>query len=178
MSSISDSTNLMRSGSSGHDQESYTQGVRGSRQLPGLDSGIVTMESGETDPSNESGETNPKTESDEENNLATSWARAVGALPKLESLENSDEDDMEGAGPLEGISLEDWDPMMQDYLGDMGGQSDTPRMNATGLSALKEKSIKDTPCKFHDGFSGSCWKGSSCMYSHKPYTGGEFSKSR
>lgn len=64
------------------------------------------------------------------------------------------------------------------------GNHDYPEMSVipdpyTALGGqFFERGTKDTPCKFHDGFSGRCWKGSLCPYSHAMYTGGKFAESK
>lgn len=45
------------------------------------------------------------------------------------------------------------------------------------LVTFNERRTEDVPCKFHDGFSGTCWKGAKCFHGHKKYTGGVFAKS-
>lgn len=64
-----------------------------------------------------------------------------------------------------------------DFLG-----IDLMNLDFTVSSALsdwnvnKNEKSKDIPCKFHDGFSGSCWKGSNCPYGHETFSGEKFAQ--
>ncbi|ODM92063.1 Tudor domain-containing protein 6 [Orchesella cincta] len=65
-----------------------------------------------------------------------------------------------------------FEPLEDHYARDVGYLDD----NDPGNYLFKEGRAKDVPCRFHTGFSGTCWKGSNCPYSHEKYTGGYFAR--
>ncbi|CAL8116969.1 unnamed protein product [Orchesella dallaii] len=70
-----------------------------------------------------------------------------------------------------------FNPLEADHALDIGLlREDDPAADATGKSLFKEGRAKDVPCRFHNGFSQKCWKGSNCPYSHDLYTGGVFAQ--
>lgn len=70
--------------------------------------------------------------------------------------------------------IEAWQPLQDDYYCDVGVKdADDPAVAMTG-----KEMFKDDPCQFHDGFSGTCWKGFFCRKSHAKYTGGLFAESK
>ncbi|CAL8115570.1 unnamed protein product [Orchesella dallaii] len=90
------------------------------------------------------------------------------AAMKLISID--EKEDNEGALLL-------YEPLEADHALDIGLlREDDPAADVTGKSLFKEDRTKDVPCRFHNGFSQTCWKGSTCPYSHDLYTGGVFAQ--
>jgi hypothetical protein len=71
-----------------------------------------------------------------------------------------------GFGEQPGLTYDNWDPMKEMYYSALNfvpfPDDDEPDI-ATLVGA---RLGSETPCRFNDGITGTCWKGPNCKYSH------------